>query len=174
MTSGAYRPHHEHVKPPGRGSVSARLRRCGNQQLRGPLVHEDRQANLRDDLPHGPGSLAHAIAEFHPQIRPQNRQQHSRHTPAGADVENVRAGLEMRGDGHGIGHVTGDEFLHIAMTGEVQPLIPRPKARSIRGEPLDGIGWHGHPKSLAFGGDRGGKLGSGRFLIGHLMNSISR
>jgi hypothetical protein len=51
------------------------------------------------------------------------------------------------------------------MTGEVQPLIPRPKARSIRGEPLDGIGWHGHPKSLAFGGDRGGKLGSGRFWV---------
>ncbi len=68
------------------------------------------------------------------------------------------ADLQVRRDRHGIRHIAGDKFLHVGMAGEIEPFIPRPEARRVCGEPLQGFGRYDQPNPLTFGGECGDKI----------------
>jgi hypothetical protein len=43
---------------------------------------------------------------------------------------------QVRADRGRIGDVARNEFLDVGVPGEIQPLVPRPEARRLRGEPV--------------------------------------
>jgi hypothetical protein len=148
--------------------------RLRDDPLRGPLVHRQQETGLGDDRLHSPGLLGHAVGELDMQVGPQDRKQNTRHAATGAHVEHPLTLREVGRDHRGIGHVAGDEFLHVGVPREVEPLVPRPEARRIRGEPLRGIRGYGQTQPRTLCCDRRRQVCLGRLLMRHLMNSISR
>jgi hypothetical protein len=123
-------PHHERVE--ARRALPA----LGHERLGRRRVHGQREAGLGDDRRHGPGLLAHAVAELHPQVGPQDRQDHPGRPAAGAHVEHPLAAGQVPRERHGVGDVAAHEAGHVEVSREIQPLVPRPQARRVGGEPV--------------------------------------
>ena len=76
------RSHDERVESPrAEGSP-------GNQFLSCSLVHRQRETDLAEDGCHGPSPLADAFRELHPQIGPEDGQEHAWYAAACSHIEN--------------------------------------------------------------------------------------
>ena len=104
-----------------------------DELLRGPFMDGDRQPRLGHDRPHRLRLLRHAVGEFDAEIGAEDRQEHARHAPAGADIEDPLAGGKMAGDGDRIGDIARHEPLDIGVAGEVEPFVPVPEAGRVCG-----------------------------------------
>ena len=102
-----------------------------HELLCGPFMDGDRQPRLGHDRPHGLRLLRHAVGEFDAEIGAEDRQEHARHAPAGADIEDPLAGGKMASDGDRIGDIARHEPLDIGVAGEVEPFVPFPEAGRV-------------------------------------------